>query len=150
MSEEPLGNGDLLDNRFEIDTELGRGGSAFVYRALDRRTGQRVAIKVLRPELVESLAASRFEKEIRRHQGLHHPNIVPVLDFGASNGLLYCVLPLMEEGTLRTRLDAEKQLPIADAVNIDRCTSEGLWTAGVHADSDGRPLRTPSFARSNE
>ena len=85
-----------------------------------------MAIKVLRPELAESVAADRFLKEIRLTQQLHHPQIVPLLDSGNQEGQLYFVLPVMEGGRLRSRLQRESQLPLADVVAITRSIAVAL------------------------
>jgi serine/threonine protein kinase/tetratricopeptide (TPR) repeat protein len=104
--------------RYSVDREIGRGATSVVYLARDLDYGRMVAIKVLRPELLDSGAADRFLREIRVTAQLHHPNIVPVLHSGESDGRLFFVLPYLDGGTLRARLEREKQLPIADAVAI--------------------------------
>jgi tetratricopeptide (TPR) repeat protein/tRNA A-37 threonylcarbamoyl transferase component Bud32 len=115
--------------RYVIEHELGRGASAIVYRAGDLERGRVVAIKVLHDELAQSTASDRFLREIRRHSGLEHPRILPVLDAGDYAGQLYCVFPFMEGGTLRQRLVRERQLPIADAVAIARTIADALGYA---------------------
>src|SRR5688500_5267621 len=102
----------LFAGRYIIDRVLGRGGTAIVYLARDQQRGHDVAIKVLRPEFAESIGAERFLKEIRLSEQLHHPQIVPVLDSGKHGGQMYFVLPYMEEGTLRQRLDRDNQQPL--------------------------------------
>src|SRR5262249_39119863 len=104
-----------LIERYVVEGELGSGATSIVYRAKDRESGEIVAIKVLRTELVESLSAERFLREVRLTQLLTHRNIVPVLGSGSVDGSLYCVFRWMAGGTLRERLNREKQLPI-DAV----------------------------------
>ena len=113
-------------DRYTIERELGRGATAVVYLARDRSTARSVALKVLRPELAESLSADRFLREIRVTQTLTHPHIAPVLDSGVSGGLFYCVLDYMDGGTLRDRLDRERQLPMADIAAITRAVGSAL------------------------
>jgi tRNA A-37 threonylcarbamoyl transferase component Bud32/tetratricopeptide (TPR) repeat protein len=119
-------NPSVIAGRYAVERELGRGATATVYLARDRQTLDRVAIKVLRPELAESVGADRFVREIRVTTDLQHRHILPVLDSGADGGLLYCVLPYMEGGTLRDRLMREKQLPIDDAIGITRTIALAL------------------------
>lgn len=107
-----------LAGRYEIETEIGRGGMATVYRAADLRHGRQVAVKVLHPELAESLGVERFLREIAIAARLAHPHIVPLIDSGEVNGLLYFVSPLIPEGTLRERLDRESPLPLREALRI--------------------------------
>lgn len=97
-----------------------------MYLARDQVHGRPVALKVLHPDLTASVGAERFLREIRLTAQLHHPHIVPVLDSGEHDGLLFCVLPYMDGGTLRDRLDREKQLPIEEAVAIARTVGEAL------------------------
>ena len=107
-----------LADRYTIERELGRGGMATVYLALDARHHRRVAVKVLHPELSAVIGSERFLKEIEVTAGLQHPHILPLFDSGDVEGQLYYVMPFVEGETLRARLDQEKQLPIDDAVRI--------------------------------
>jgi serine/threonine protein kinase/Tol biopolymer transport system component len=112
--------------RYTIERELGSGATATVYLARDTQRGIAVAVKLLRPELAESVGAERFLREIRLNEKLHHPHIVPVLDSGEHAGRLYFVLPQMEDGSLRQLLQREKQLPIETAIAITRTIAEAL------------------------
>ena len=107
-----------LADRYTIERELGRGGMATVYLALDARHHRRVAVKVLHPELSAVIGSERFLKEIEVTAGLQHPHILPLFDSGDVDGQLYYVMPFVEGETLRARLEREKQLPIDDAVRI--------------------------------
>src|SRR3954465_8173728 len=75
-----------LDAGYEIIRELGRGGTALVYLARERATGEEVAIKVIRSRYIDDdEAQARFAREARLVARLHHPGIVPVravLDLG--------------------------------------------------------------------
>ncbi len=104
--------------RYTIERELGRGGTATVYLARDETTATSVALKVLRRELVESGAADRFLREFRVNAGLRHPHIAPILDSGQFGADLFLVMPHMESGSLRLRLDDERQLSIESVVEI--------------------------------
>jgi eukaryotic-like serine/threonine-protein kinase len=107
-----------VSDRYLIEDELGRGGTAIVYRARDTVRGSYVAIKVLREDAIGSLSVERFLREIRTTAQLPHPHIVPVLDAGEHEGRPYFVLPYMEGGTLRARLQREKQLSLAEVVSL--------------------------------
>jgi eukaryotic-like serine/threonine-protein kinase len=101
-----------LANKYSIERELGRGGMATVYLARDLRHDRKVAIKVLRDEVVESLARDRFIRETQFAARLNHPHVLSLYDSGDADGILYFVMPLMEGQTLRDRLDADGPLPI--------------------------------------
>ena len=99
---------------------------ATVYLAHDLRHERDVAIKVLHPDLGAALGGERFLAEIRTTARLQHPHILPLLDSGEADTLLYYVMPLVTGETLRARLERERQLPIADAVRIAREVASAL------------------------
>ncbi len=107
-----------LDDRYAVERELGSGGMATVYLAMDVKHGRPVAIKVLRPELASALGAERFEREIQVTAHFSHPNILPLLESGETQGLLFYVTPYVSGGSLRERMDRQGQLPIEDSVQI--------------------------------
>ncbi len=115
-----------LADRYRLERELGAGGMATVYLAHDIKHERDVAIKVLHPDLGAALGGERFLSEIRTTARLQHPHILPLLDSGAADGLLYYVMPLVTGETLRTRLERERQLPIDDAVRIAREVASAL------------------------
>jgi serine/threonine protein kinase len=116
-----------LGAAYRVERELGRGGMAIVYLAVDVRHHRHVAIKVLHPELARSLGAERFLREIALAAPLAHPNILPLYDSGELAGdLLYYVTPYVEGESLRLRLDRERQLPVDDALRIARETADAL------------------------
>ena len=118
-----------LSDRYRIDRELGAGGMATVYLAHDLKHARDVAIKVLHPDLGAALGGERFLSEIRTTARLQHPHILPLLDSGEADGLLYYVMPLVRGETLRARLDRERQLPIPDALRIAREIADALQHA---------------------
>ena len=126
VNESPTFPSGEFAGRYRIERELGRGATATVYLAYDSSDGRDVALKVLRPELVESHGARQFLKEIRLTADLHHPCIVPLLDSGETNGQLYYVLPHMSEGTLRTRMSRERQMTVESAVAIAKTLAGAL------------------------
>ncbi len=115
-----------LADRYRVDRELGAGGMATVYLAHDLKHDRDVAIKVLHPDLGAALGGERFLSEIRTTARLQHPHILPLLDSGEADGLLYYVMPLVTGETLRARLERERQLPVADAVRIAREVASAL------------------------
>ncbi|MFN8980579.1 MAG: protein kinase domain-containing protein, partial [Gemmatimonadaceae bacterium] len=118
-----------LSDRYRVDRELGAGGMATVYLAHDLKHERDVAIKVLHPDLGAALGAERFLSEIKTTARLQHPHILPLLDSGAADGLMYYVMPYVRGETLRARLERETQLPIADAVRIATEVAEALQAA---------------------
>jgi serine/threonine-protein kinase len=84
-----------LEARYRIERELGEGGMATVYLAHDLKHDRDVAIKVLHPDLGAALGGERFLSEIRTTARLQHPHILPLLDSGEADGLLYYDMPLV-------------------------------------------------------
>ncbi len=118
-----------LATRYRIERELGAGGMATVYLALDLKHNRNVAVKVLRPELAAIVGASRFLKEIEVTANLQHPNILPLYDSGEADSFLYYVMPYIEGETLRDLLAREKQLGIEETVTIVRSVAAALQYA---------------------
>jgi serine/threonine-protein kinase len=99
---------------------------AMVFLARDLRHDRKVALKVLRPEISAEIGAERFHREIRIAASLTHPHILPVYDSGDAGGLLFYVMPNMEGRSLRERLEAERQLPVDEALRIGREIASAL------------------------
>jgi len=115
-----------LADRYRIDREIGRGGMATVYLAHDVKHDRRVAVKVLHPDLGAILGGERFLAEIRTTARLQHPHILPLIDSGDADGLLFYVMPFVDGESLRERLARERQLPVADAIALARETADAL------------------------
>ncbi len=118
-----------LHDRYRLDREVGAGGMATVYLAHDLKHERDVAIKVLHADLGAALGAERFLSEIKTTAKLQHPHILPLLDSGEADGLLYYVMPYVRGETLRARLEREHQLPIPDALLIAREVADALHAA---------------------
>ena len=118
-----------LAGRYVIEREVGAGGMARVYLADDLRHRRKVAIKVLKPELGQSLGAERFLREIETSANLRHPHILPLFDSGDADGSLFFVMPFVEGESLRTRLDRDRQLSLDEALRITDEVADALHYA---------------------
>lgn len=98
-----------LRARYSVEAEIGRGGGARVYRARDL-SGTVVALKVLHPELLVSVAADRFLREIEFARKLDHPRIARLLDSGEEGWLVYYTMEYANGPSLRQRLDTAGSL----------------------------------------
>ena len=126
-----------LAGRYALEAEIGAGGMATVHRARDLRHERAVAIKMLRPDVAQSLGAERFLREIRLAAQLSHPHILPLFDSGETarddgTTALFYVMPLVSGESLRDRLDRERRLPVADAVRIAAEVAAALDHAHRH------------------
>ena len=121
-----------LESRYAIESEVGRGGMATVFRARDLRHDRTVALKVLDPELAAILGVDRFLAEIRVMARLQHPNLLPLFDSGDANGLPFYVMPFVDGESLRARLDRDRQLPVDEAIRITASVASALEYAHAH------------------
>lgn len=117
---------DSLLRGWRVERELGRGGMARVYLARDPRHDRRVAVKMMRPELVLSAGVESFLREIQITAQLAHPHVLPLIDSGARDGVPYLVTPYVAGESLRARLMRERTLPLGDALRIGTEIAEAL------------------------
>ena len=115
-----------LQGRYHIERQLGEGGMATVYLARDEKHNRSVALKVLKPELAAVVGAERFLAEIKTTANLQHPHILQLYDSGETDSFLYFVMPYVYGESLRVQLTKEKQLPVADAIQITREIADAL------------------------
>lgn len=112
--------------RYEIKSELGRGGMATVYLAHDPRFGRDVALKVINQALRDDPALrGRFEREARTVATLEHSAIVPVYDFGEDDEQLYLVMRYMPGGSLADRIQT-RPFTLPDLLPIFRRVGSAL------------------------
>jgi len=112
--------------RYEVKSELGRGGTAIVYQAHDPSFDREVAIKVLPQHFLhDPQFRLRFEREVKTIAQMEHPAIVPVYDVGEDNGLPYFVMRNMTGGSLNDRLE-KGALSIQDTARLITRLAGGL------------------------
>jgi tRNA A-37 threonylcarbamoyl transferase component Bud32/formylglycine-generating enzyme required for sulfatase activity len=134
---EPLAPGTLLDGRYEIERVLGTGGYGTVYLALQKSTGQRVAIKVMHPTqgvdaAVWELARARFKREMNLIGQLDHPHVVRLIDAGSlASGTLFTVLAFIEGQTLADLLHDRGPMTMAQVKPLMMQVADAL--ASAHA-----------------
>ena len=105
-----------VGDQYLIEAEIGRGGMAAVFRALDLRLHRHVAIKALPPELAFNTdVKTRFLREAQTAAQLSHPNIVPIYTVDERGGVVYFVMALVEGESLAARLARQPRLSV-DAV----------------------------------
>jgi len=121
-----------LLGRYEVQRELGRGGTATVYLARDPRHGRQVALKIFAPSIGAEMSAERFLQEIRVTAGLTHPHILPLHDSGTAEDFLYYVMPYVEGETLRERIAREGALHPDEALRLIREVASALAHAHRH------------------
>lgn len=115
-----------LGDAYTIGRELPRGGMSRVFVATENALHRRVVIKVLAPELVATLSAERFKREIALAARLQHPHIVPLLSAGQAGSHLYYTMPFIDGESLRDRMDRERPMAIADISTIVQAVARAL------------------------
>jgi serine/threonine-protein kinase len=122
-----------VGEQYEIQAEIGRGGMAVVYRAMDLRLRRKVALKVLPPEFAfREDVRRRFQREAEMAARLSHPNIVPIYAVDERGGLVYFVMALVEGESLATLLARTPRLPVPAARRILHDVADALYYAHQH------------------
>jgi serine/threonine protein kinase len=108
-----------ISTRYEFEKPIGTGGMGTVYRALDRQTGELVAIKVLRYKESENpVLHQRIHREFRAASELEHPNIVRALAVETIDNITFLVYELVEGGSLGDRLEKCRRFSESEAVRM--------------------------------
>jgi len=103
--------------QYTVHREIGRGGAARVFLITDRG-GRKLALKILQPEFLVSLAADRFLREMTMASQLNHPHIARLLDSGQRDWLVYFIMPYIEGPSLRELLSRQRRLGQADTLRM--------------------------------
>lgn len=120
--------GDLIDDRFELETLAGFGGTSAVYRARDLTSSQGVAIKFLNAETWPMV--QRFVREARILSDLHHPGIVRYIAHGiADSGVPYLAMEWLEGESLSHALGRRNRLDTNEALRLMRRVADALSLA---------------------
>ncbi len=109
----------ILAGRYVLVEQIGVGGMAYVYRAIDRNTGHSVAVKVLKPEFNRDAEfVSRFQREAEAASKMTHHNIVNLLDVGMDGDNRYLIMEYVRGKTLKDVIREKGRLHPAVAVQI--------------------------------
>ncbi len=115
--------GETINNRYEVEAELGQGGMSAVYKAIDPNLNRPVAIKLIHPHLSSDAEfVRRFELEAAAVAKLRHPHIIQVYDFDHDEDLYYMVLEFVPGDTLQAKLKklnvAKQDLPLNEIIEV--------------------------------
>jgi protein kinase-like protein len=120
----------LVADRYETLERIGGGGMADVFRAHDRTLDRDVALKVMRPAFANDPEfAERFHREAEALGAIDHPNIVRVLDYGATADGPFIVMEFVSGGTLRDLIRARGRVDQYEAAGIAAAVADGLEAA---------------------
>jgi serine/threonine protein kinase/Flp pilus assembly protein TadD len=130
----PLEIGQSFGPRYHIIRLLGLGGMGAVYQAWDAELGVAVAIKVIRPEVMDDPVTAeevsrRFKRELLLARQVTHKNVVRIHDIGDIDGIKYITMSYVEGTDLATILKREGKQPVRDVLRIARAVISGLVAA---------------------
>jgi serine/threonine-protein kinase len=127
---EELSTGSVFAGRYQIIEELGRGGMGRVYRALDKKINEEVALKLIKPEIAsESRTLERFANELKVARRIAHKNVSRMYHLSGEKGTHYITMEYVPGEDLKRMLRMSKQLSMATAVDIAKQIAEGLAEA---------------------
>ncbi len=117
----------VVANRYRLDRALGEGAMAVVYRAHDKATGKRVAVKLLKPKVIKnSDAMARFEVEVKAHRSASHPHLVEFIDAGLHQGLPYLTMEWVPGPSLKAWVEQHGPLSPNLALKLFAQVARGL------------------------
>ena len=125
--------GALVDGRYRINARIGHGGMAEVYEATDIINKRKVAIKMIREDvMVNPINLRRFQNEATIASSLSHPNIVKVFNHGTIEGRPYIANEYVKGQTMKEMLDFRASIPVAEAVGYMLQLTSALFYAHQH------------------
>lgn len=116
-----------LSHKYELVAEIGHGGNATVYQAIQKNLDRKVALKVLLPHLVNDHEyLERFHLEARAIAKLRHPHIVTIYDEGSENGVHYMAMEFLEGKDLHQLVKQRGRLSVNEAIGMARCIASAF------------------------
>lgn len=127
-----LSPGQILADRFRILRVLGSGGMGEVYEAMDLRMAERIALKVIRPDVLSRIAVARLRQEVQLARRVTHSNACRVFDLEehvlneSGKQVMFLTMELLEGETLAERLQRPERIKLEEALAIIRQVTEAL------------------------
>jgi serine/threonine protein kinase/Tfp pilus assembly protein PilF len=127
---EELTTGSTFAGRYQIIEELGKGGMGRVYKAHDTKIKEKIAIKLIKPEIAkDKITIERFSNELRLARKIRHKNVCGMFDLGEEKGTHYITMEFVPGEDLRSSIRRFGQLPIGKSISIAKQICEGLSEA---------------------
>jgi len=127
---EELTTGSTFAERYQIIEELGKGGMGRVYKAHDTKIKEKIALKLIKPEIAkDKKTIERFSNELRLARKIRHKNVCGMFDLGEEKGTHYITMEFVPGEDLRSSIRRFGQLPIGKSISIAAQICEGLAEA---------------------
>ncbi|MGB2905747.1 MAG: protein kinase, partial [Candidatus Aminicenantaceae bacterium] len=127
---EELTTGSTFAGRYQIIEELGKGGMGTVYKVLDKETNERIAVKLIKPEIAsDKNSIERFRNEMTTARKISHRNVCRMYDLNKEADTYYLTMEYVSGGDLRAFIRRAAPLSTARAVSLAKQISEGLAEA---------------------
>jgi serine/threonine protein kinase/Tfp pilus assembly protein PilF len=125
-----LNSGSTFAERYQIIEELGKGGMGRVYRALDKKLNEEIAIKLIRPEIAwDAETVKRFRTELKTARQVVHKNVARMFDLNEEQGVPYITMEYVRGENLKNLIRKVGRLSAQQAVPIAKQVAEGLAEA---------------------
>ena len=125
-----LTTGSIFAGRFQVIEELGHGGMGRVYKVHDTKVGEKIALKLIRPEAgLDKTTIERFSTELRLARKIRHKNICQMFDLGEDQGTRYITMEYVHGEDLKQLVRKVGRLSPGQAVGIAKQVCEGLEEA---------------------
>jgi tetratricopeptide (TPR) repeat protein len=129
MPVQTIAPGTTFAGRYQIIEELGRGGMGRVFRALDTKINEEVALKLIRPEIADSRTIERFGNELKTARKISHKNVCRMYHLSEESGTHYITMEFVPGESLKDMIRMTKQISIGGAVAIAEQVCEGMIDA---------------------
>jgi len=130
IPKEGLKTGSIFAGRYQIVKEIGKGGMGTVYRGLDKKLNEEVALKIIKPEIAaDETTIERFRNELKLARKITHKNVCRMFDFHEEDGTPYITMEYIEGESLKDFILRKGKLPEEQTIKIARQICRGLSEA---------------------
>jgi serine/threonine protein kinase/Tfp pilus assembly protein PilF len=127
---EELATGSTFAGRYQIVTELGKGGMGRVYRVIDKKTAEEIALKLIKPEIArDKMTIERFSNELKMARKIAHRNVCKMYYLGEEDGAHYITMEYVPGEDLKSMIRMSGQLSVGTAIKVAKQVCEGLEEA---------------------
>ncbi len=127
---EGLKTGSIFASRYQIVEEIGKGGMGTVYRGLDTKLNEEVALKIIKPEIAaDETTIERFRNELKLARKITHKNVCRMFDFHEEEGTPYITMEYIQGESLKDLILRKGKLPEEQTIEITRQICRGLSEA---------------------